>query len=129
MSYAREISTDFFRLSFEDQGLFDTLATADDQTQRRIRAVMEYNAPKVEAHMKFNAPWTDRTGNARQGLSAQAFEDGPNHGIILFHTVPYGIWLEVRFNGRYAIIDPTIEVMGPQVMASLANILGDIDYE
>jgi hypothetical protein len=78
--------------------------------------------------MNFNAPWTDRTGNARQGLAAQAFDEGANQGIVLFHQVPYGIWLEVRFSGRYAIIEPTIDVMGPQVMESLNNILGEIRF-
>lgn len=128
MSFARDISTDFFKLSFQNTELFDNLDTGDATVQRKIRSVMEYQAPKVEAHMKFNAPWTDRTGNARQGLATQAFEEGTNHGIVLYHQVPYGIFLEVRWSGRYAIIEPTIEVMGPQVMASLQNILGDIDF-
>jgi hypothetical protein len=80
----------------------------------------------VESHAKTNAPWTDQTGNARQGLRAEAFRESDNMGIVLYHQVPYGIWLELANGGKYAIIDETIGVMGPQVMASLERILEQI---
>ncbi len=83
----------------------------------------ESMAPQVESYMKLNAPWTDQTGNARNGLAARAYQDGEEFGIVLYHQVDYGIWLETRFGGRYAIIDPTIEVMGPRVMSSFERIL------
>lgn len=73
--------------------------------------------PRAETYMRENAPWTDQTGNARAGLRAQ-HEKEPFvvHELILYHTMPYGIWLEVRWSGRYAIIAPTLETMGPEVM-------------
>jgi hypothetical protein len=80
-------------------------------------------APEVESYMKNNAPWTDRTGNARNGLAARAYESGNEVGIVLYHQVSYGIWLEVRWSGRYAIINPTIEEMGPRVMQQFSNLL------
>lgn len=80
-------------------------------------------APEVESYMKINAPWTDRTSNARNGLAARAYDENDEVGIVLFHQVDYGIWLETRFGGRYAIIDPTIEVMGPKVMARYNRLL------
>jgi hypothetical protein len=80
-------------------------------------------APQVANHMKTNAPWTDRTGNARNGLAAQPYDEGDAVGIVLYHQVSYGIWLEVRWGGRYAIINPTIDVMGPRVMSQYNNLL------
>lgn len=73
--------------------------------------------PMAESYMRQNASWTDRTGNARNGLRAR-HEKEPyvQHELILYHTMPYGIWLEVRWSGRYAIIAPTLETMGPDVM-------------
>jgi hypothetical protein len=47
-------------------------------------------------------------------------------GIVLFHTVPYGVYLEASNSGAYAIIGPTIEVMGPQVMQSVERIMEEI---
>lgn len=81
------------------------------------------SAPDVENYMKNNAPWTDRTGNARNGLSARAFREGDSVGIDLFHSVEYGIYLEARWSGRYAIIQPTIDEMGPVVMQRYNRLL------
>jgi hypothetical protein len=91
---------------------------------RGVRAVMEYHAPQVSSYAKTNAPWEDQTGNARNGLDAKAYSDGSTHGIVLFHQVPYGIWLEVRFDGQNATIMPTILNQGPEVMKSLNGLLG-----
>lgn len=80
-------------------------------------------APEVENYMKLNAPWTDQTTNARNGLAARAYQDHDETGIVLFHQVSYGIFLETRFNGRYAIINPAIEAMSPKVMARFDRLL------
>lgn len=87
-----------------------------------VEAVMERMADQVRQYMKINAPWEDQTGEARDGLDAEAEVDGFDHAITLYHTVDYGIWLEVRWSGQYAIIVPTIEVMGPVVMAELQGL-------
>lgn len=88
-----------------------------------LKGYFEYQETKVQDHMRSNAPWTDRTANARQGLFAKAFQDGLNHGIVCYHTMPYGIWLEVKNNGQYAIIVPTIQVKGREVMAQMNRLL------
>jgi len=110
-----------------------------DKVHRAVHGVMQFHEGRIQSHMRDNAPWTDRTTNARNGLFAKAYEDdggGPGrdslgrftgsshkHGIVLYHTMPYGIWLEVRNSGRYAIILPTIEEKGPEVMASIRKLL------
>lgn len=121
--FAKSIGQGMIQFVWQDQTLMRNLTNGNERVQQGLIAVMEYNAPKCEAYMKTNAPWSDQTANARNGLRAQAFRDGDNHGIILFHQVPYGIWLEVKYGGRYSIIVPTIEVMGPQVMASCQRML------
>ena len=85
-------------------------------------------ASDAEAQMKKNAPWTDRTGNARRDLFAVAGQDGTMFYIDLGHgpTIHYGIWLENRWNGRFAIVLPTAEI----VMARLPELLqGEIRME
>jgi len=37
--------------------------------------------------------------------------------------MPYGIWLEVRNSGAYAIILPTIRTKGREVMAGAKDLL------
>lgn len=73
--------------------------------------------PVAESHMRTNAPWNDRTGNARGGLRAiHESQSRVSHSLILFHTMPYGVFLEVRWSGRYAIIAPSVKELGPDLM-------------
>lgn len=89
----------------------------------RLAAIGAYYADRAESQMKNNAPWRDRTGAARAGLGATSNVSASQMEIVLFHSVDYGIWLEVRWSGRYAIILPTLESVGPEVMAALRTIL------
>lgn len=127
MSEAFEgISSGIFSLVWGDDSLIKSLREGDERVRAKVKAVMEYKAPQVENYMKINAPWTDQTGNARQGLRAEAFEEGSNLGIVLYGQVPYQIWLEIKNSGEYAIIGPAVETQGPEVMKSLERILGSI---
>jgi hypothetical protein len=48
--------------------------------------------------------------------------------LTLQHTVEYGIWLEIRWGGRYAIIVPTIEQLGPEIYEEMRGMCGEIIY-
>lgn len=76
-------------------------------------------AQNVQEYARENASWEDRTGDARSGLTAEGRQRLTTYSIILYHTVDYGIWLEVRWDGKYAIILPTIEHMGHELMDRL----------
>ena len=78
-------------------------------------------------YAKQNAPWEDRTGDARDGLDVEVEWQG--HVVVwtMFHTVDYGLYLETRWSGRYAIIMPTLEQFAPRVGNGLSEF-GDADY-
>jgi hypothetical protein len=63
----------------------------------------------LEAEAKRNAPWTDRTSLARQGLHGGAEFDGSDIVIYVAHTMEYGIYLELANAAKYAILMPTID--------------------
>lgn len=87
-------------------------------------ATLRYHEGRAESYAKLNAPWTDQTTNARNGLTAKSGRTGKTHWLVLAHRVPYGIYLETRWAGRYAIIMPTlIDEIGPSVMQTLQGIL------
>lgn len=90
---------------------------------KRVSGLMSYYAGAIGAAAKAGAPWTDRTSNARNGLTAGAGKKGQTHYIVLAHRVPYGIWLEVRWGGKYAIIEPTLQNYGPRVMGAFGRLL------
>jgi hypothetical protein len=77
---------------------------------------MESGAERVEYYAQTNAPWHDRTGMARDGLNASVFEEDGNIVLELAHGVEYGYWLEVIQDGQYAIIMPTLEALGPEIL-------------
>jgi hypothetical protein len=95
-----------------------------EKVNRAIDTVFNYMAPQIEGAAKVNAPWTDQTGNARNGLRSLAGREGDTHFIALFHSVDYGLWLEVRWSGQYATVMPTLEEYSPKVMAELNGLLG-----
>ena len=86
----------------------------------------DFFSPRVEGFARQNAPWTDRTGNARNGLNARSFHEGNTHGIRIAHSMPYGIWLEIRHEGRFANIEPTVKEMGKQYMDALRGLFSKV---
>lgn len=109
-------------ITWDDRQLLANLKTFDARVNRAVAAAMKFHATRASAYARSNAPWTDRTSNARNGLFARAESSGTSHRIIVGHGVPYGIWLEVRFSGRYAIIRPTIDREGPLVMQTVSQL-------
>ena len=123
--FAVDVGGQFCKILWKD-GLSRNLQQGPAKVKKAAVVTAHRMAPEVESYMKNNAPWTDRTGNARNGLAARAYESGDEVGIVLYHQVSYGIWLEVRWSGRYAIINPTIDEMGPRVMQQFNGLLGRI---
>jgi len=82
----------------------------------RIAYVMQQGAEEIEAYGKNNAPWTDRTGAARDGLVADVSLEGSDVVITFAHSVDYGLWLELIQDGTFAIIMPTLEALGPEIL-------------
>ncbi len=94
---------------------------ADDVIPGGLLSGMHRAAAEMEAYARARAPWQNRTGKARAGLYGYAdkVDDGTFiAGIAHGPDVDYGLWLEYRWNGRYAIIGPT--------QAAFASKIGDI---
>lgn len=95
-----------------------------------IKAAFEYHRGHLESSMKRNASWTDRTSNARNGLRATVEGKGNALGgtytLAASHSVPYGIFLELRWSGRYAIIMPSLEAEEPKLMKTLSMLFAQI---
>lgn len=110
---------------FDDSEVQQGLDAYYNTVLEALHAVGEYYAPLVEAYAKQNAPWTDRSGNARQGL-AGLIEDLSETSVALYlkHGMNYGIWLELKNQGRYAIILPTLEAHYAAINGTLQQVFG-----
>lgn len=87
--------------------------------------VMKESARRVDAEAQANAPWEDRTGDARSGLTADVTNQDGIVELTLYHTVDYGLWLEVIQNGRFAIIMPTLEGNGAKIFSDAADAISN----
>jgi hypothetical protein len=93
-----------------------------------IDALARYFANRMQNEMRINAPWTDRSGNARTGLFS--FADSAATDVVIIylshgHSVEYGKWLELANQGHYAIIMPTLQRMVPEIERQLKRLLAD----
>lgn len=113
------------QIRFNATGPRNKLGKLDGRIRKGVLATMQYWDGRIETAMKHGAPWTDRTTNARNGLAAEAFEEGDTFGIVLRHSVEYGIYLEDPDKG-YAIIEPTLNKYSPKVMNTLTKLIDRI---
>lgn len=126
--FSRDFAGNFGQIVFEGGGLYENLVSGPKKMMDAIYTALEVEAPRLEAQMKTQAPWTDQTGNARNGLAARAYRSGDEMGILLYHQVPYGIWLELANDSRYAIIIPTMENEADRVAASVQGLLSKMRF-
>lgn len=110
----------------------EDLARAVDQYGEKVLIAVAAVAGRIATIMqnsaKNNAPWTDRTGNARSGLFGTVETDLSRQMVIIYLShgvaIDYGLWLEVRGGGagKYAIIMRTIERHLPELKEMLDEI-------
>jgi hypothetical protein len=101
------------------------MAVYEKKVLEAVRGVADYFAPILEAYAKDHAPWTDETGNARQGLHGFVQELAKDVvAVYLAHGMDYGIHLERRWAGKYAIILPTLQAHYGEVAKMLQGIFG-----
>lgn len=113
---------------FEIDTLSKGLANFRFRNQNEMAGKAQDFAQELVQYARDNAPWEDQTGAAREGLTAEVTLENESLELTLSHTVEYGIWLEIRWGGRYAIIIPTIETMGPRIYEKMNNMFGEIVY-
>lgn len=116
-----------FQLEYDKSNLKKNL---DKMSVKLGAVVLMYAATKaseLQAKMKLNRPWTDRTNMAKTMLNAKVSQ--PNKStvrITLAHGVEYGIWLELAHGKNYAIIAPTVRDEGPRIVEDLNNLMAKL---
>lgn len=116
-----------FQLDYDKSTLKKNL---DKMSVKLGVVVLMYAATKaseLQAKMKLNRPWTDRTGMAKALLNAKVSQPNQNTvRITLAHGVDYGIWLELAHGKNYAIIAPTVREEGPRIVEDLNNLMAKL---
>jgi len=113
-------------MTFNSHRLETNLSTFNERANKGITAAFEYQAPKSAGRMRSEAPWTDRTGNARNGLFTATKHSGTRHSLLLAHGMHYGIYLEKDHSGRYAIVIPEIRRAADDLQRLMTKLLDTI---
>jgi hypothetical protein len=118
---------------FDSIELERNLELLPEQVEKTITLTVDYAANYGEGRMRLRAPWTDDTTNARTGLFTATKHRNlgvkTQHKILLSHSVPYGIWLELKSKakGGRPIIIPTLVPVGKDLMKALEGLLNHPD--
>lgn len=85
---------------------------------------------KMEAVAKQNAPWQDRTGDARRFINHDSYFVNDTLVVSVFNNqVPYMPYLEYARKqngekyGKYAILNPTRDEIKDEALKGLENLL------
>lgn len=101
-------------------------------TRGKIERYLTKQCFELENYMKSRHPWENRTGLAEQTLSANYYEENGRTGnekipitlgIKLEHGVYYGVYLELAMEQRFAILEPTARLKGPDVFKGMKGLL------
>jgi hypothetical protein len=99
------------------------LKNFNPRARKAITAVLDYQKPKSETRMRTEAPWTDRTTNARNSLFAAVIRETEDDWLfVVSHGVSYGFWLEVINSGEYAIVRPEFLKANREIMQRLSRL-------
>lgn len=108
---------------FDISNLANGLIGAQDKADLAIQMYAEQGALQLQNYARDKAPWTDRTGHARQRLTGTVTSMTSGYKITLAQGVDYGIWLELAHEKRFAIIQPTILANSNEIMTGFNNLL------
>lgn len=108
-----------------NNGLFIGLKALDRRAVRNLRQLLEEWADYLTIYMQATHKWKNRSGKAEEGIHAQLMGRGNQYGskttLELRHgdTIWYGWRLENLYEGKYAIIKPTIDKFAPDIMDTI----------
>jgi len=102
--------------------LLEGLASMSIRLADKIENAMQSVAADMESDAKRDAPWTDRTGNARRTMEGFVLTDEDNNPLIgIAGHMSYSPDLELRHGRRYAILVPTVERYIPNILNTLSK--------
>jgi hypothetical protein len=105
--------------------------------------LLKYFSAVIQTEARRDASWTDQTSNARQALRAYTSDDPPGKfgagtheypnpadlardavALYLAHGMDYGLFLETKYAGRYAVIMQTLRKYYPEITRQLKAMFG-----
>lgn len=108
---------------FDPSDMLSRFAVMESRVPIAIHMYAETAAQKLQGSARQHAPWTDRTGHARQRLTCTVEGVEKGYQLVLAHGVDYGKWLELAHEKRFATIEPSIKREGPSILKGFERLL------
>jgi len=89
--------------------------------ERRLVKAANKVASDVQSELQNEAPWQDRTGEARQRLNVNVEVDKQGISIIASHGVDYGVYLEKANFGKFAVLTPYFDREAKNLVRRVIN--------
>lgn len=111
-------------MRFDIENVLNGLADFGAKSKAGISLYGDTAAKKLEAEAKENASWTDRTGLSRKTIQGgyQWTGNGKCTVYVSGNTAQFP-FLELAHDKKYAVLQPTINKMAPQILRGLNVIL------
>jgi hypothetical protein len=93
-----------------------------DKLPEVAEQIVDANFIKMTGYAQDNAPWTDRTGDARRSIDYRNLSTKEKLAFYLYIGVTYGIYLELSNGGKYRILQPTFTIHENELIKDLGNI-------
>ena len=96
-----------------------------EKVMERIEQLAELYADLIVAWMRENAAWEDQTGDARDGLWAEARRFSQDKIAITFGhgaDIYYGWYLESNTHGTYEIVGPALNLFSAMIEDDLRRL-------
>lgn len=104
-----------------EEKLSEIIDSLRKQAESAVNDVCEAGAVSMECYAKANAPWTDRTGNARRTIESFIEKENHKRHIGVCGNMLYSPALEMLYGKKYAILYPTVQAKTGEIMAKLAD--------
>lgn len=95
--------------------------------EKKMRAAIglyaDTAAKKMEGHAKSYAPWTDRTGAARNSIQGDSGWKGNQATIRLSGNVDYFVFLELAHEKRHSTLVPTIHKFSADILKGYQRLV------
>ncbi len=103
------------------------LLTLKSRVDTAIDGTFASAARALETDAKLNAPWTDRTGNARRTMTGESLcvPLGVKK-LSVIGKMEYSPRLELSYDGRYSVLFPTVLKNADDVFRDVVNAVGGV---
>jgi len=110
-------------LDFDGAGFLSGMTEAELKMRFAVEKYGESAGKKLEAKAKKDAPWADRTGNARNSIQGGAEWNGDHIDVYVSGNMEYSPCLELANEKKNAVLWPTIQALAPELIQGMHKLL------